>query len=339
METIKLIKKFENQEVEFKINFSHFVKTSNKVLAVFSISFDEISEVSFFNLSDVKILDNKKYISVSTSFSTSFAKKFNKNIKNLKISIDEIYEKLILIQEKEKEKELDKAILTVKNKIKNNKIARLYIHKDYASICISNLNYFEEILFNNNIKILNEFLYKKIKKENLKLNYVEFNYIADSSGFYEVDILSAFNDLINSKYYENIKKEIENSYNKKIDEIKNLSYEKIINDYFIDLIHITEDGYFSNHPDWCDDCFWVRAWKKSVPDEVRSAGGVAIVKGKNKEYTYRTFNETSKKIFIEKYSSILENFKNEKIETIKNELLNKLNELENDYIKINTLFN
>lgn len=98
---------------------------------------------------------------------------------------------------------------------------------------------------------------------------------------------------------------------KEKEEIENLLSDetRLLKRIFTDVVHITEDGYFSNHDLWCDDCFWWEYIIKpySADEYVKKNAGAFTVKGRNgKIYTYRAPNQKVLKYLSQQYAEDVE---------------------------------
>ncbi len=115
-------------------------------------------------------------------------------------------------------------------------------------------------------------------------------------------------------------KESEKELEKKIDEIASLSPEEIVKKYLVGQVHVTEDGYFSDCPPYCDDCFWYSYLTKEVPEKYHRDARRIIVRNKDgKDYVYSiAYPEIIRKIAQDR--DLIEKIRKEKIDQISRKL-------------------
>jgi hypothetical protein len=79
----------------------------------------------------------------------------------------------------------------------------------------------------------------------------------------------------------------------KIDKTTIMSPEEAVKAWWITRVHVTEDGYFSECPSFCDDCMWVEVWG-AAPKEVKESAPYYSVKGRGgRVYSYRRVDQKS----------------------------------------------
>jgi hypothetical protein len=77
-----------------------------------------------------------------------------------------------------------------------------------------------------------------------------------------------------------------------------MSAAEAVRTWWIEKIHVTEDGEFSDCPPYCDDCFWVEVWG-AAPKDVKDAAPYYSVRGRHgKVYSYRRVDEKSFQIAL-----------------------------------------
>jgi hypothetical protein len=80
---------------------------------------------------------------------------------------------------------------------------------------------------------------------------------------------------------------------RKIDDVATMPPEEAVRAWWIERIHVTEEGFFSECPPYCDDCLWVEVWGPA-PREVKAAAPYYSVRGRyGKVFSYRRVDEKS----------------------------------------------
>lgn len=125
-----------------------------------------------------------------------------------------------------------------------------------------------------------------------------------------------YKDLV-ELYKEEIKKANEKNQNKKqkrikeIEEILSKSDEQLASILFIDKVHVTEDGYFSDCPPYCDDCFFYDYVVNPYYKDVKDIATTFIVKSKKgKTYTYYSPNLKVLSLLATKYKDTIDDYRN-----------------------------
>jgi hypothetical protein len=118
---------------------------------------------------------------------------------------------------------------------------------------------------------------------------------------------SLLKEVVEAKVRE-LRREIEN--------VATMSPEEAVRAWWIERIHVTEEGEFSDCPPWCDDCFVVEVWG-AAPREVKNAAPYYSVRGRHGKVYYRRVDEKSFQIALRHPE--LERWRADKIETCKAE--------------------
>jgi len=115
-------------------------------------------------------------------------------------------------------------------------------------------------------------------------------------------------------------KEAEEEIKKEIENILSLPPEEIVRKYLTSQVHVTEDGYFSDCPPYCDDCFWYSYLTKEVPEKYHRDAKRIIVRNKDgKDYVYSiAFPELIHKMAQDR--DLVEKIRKEKIDQISRKL-------------------
>jgi len=172
------------------------------------------------------------------------------------------------------------------------------------------------LLFNIDSDKIVEKVFNYCQKHNL------FNTVKKQSK-YDGNIVLVKSVLLTQELLEKALKYVTENERKQLE--KRLSYlesllsdkNKLLEYIFTNQVHITDEGFFSECDEFCDDCIYIRYIEKPYYNDVKEHTESFTVKSKNgKSYTYYSPNEKVLKILETKY----QNEVTKTIEKITNEI-------------------